>query len=140
MDEWMAACKGGGGSDRAHEPEPPAAQRVQPTDALLALSLDALLWVSDAPPWRFTPAATACAPLVDLLRSSTVPWDLRLMALLLWATGGGPAPLRAPAADDGVDRASRVQRLWCARLAVWSACVYVCEWSRAAWRRFVPLL
>lgn len=123
VDAWMAACKGGAASDGADEPQ--EEQRVQPTDALLALSLDALLWVSDTPPWRFTPAATACAPLADLLRSSTTPWDLRLIALLLWATGGGPAPLRSPAADDGLEAVSRVQRLWCALLAV-AACVYVC--------------
>jgi hypothetical protein len=125
VDEWMAACKGGGASDGADEVQ--GEQRVQPTDALLALSLDTLLWVSDAAPWRFTPAASTCAPLVDLLRSPTTPWDLRLMALLLWATGGGPASLRAPpsasdgldgvsrvqpSASDGLDGVSRVQRLW----------------------------
>jgi hypothetical protein len=70
---------------------------------------------------RFTPAAAACAPLAALLRDPGAPWDLRLMALLLWATAGGPPEMRAPlvpptaaAAAAAAAGSCGVQRLWCA--------------------------
>eukprot|EP00241_Pyramimonas_parkeae_P001704 CAMPEP_0114224634 /NCGR_PEP_ID=MMETSP0058-20121206/219_1 /TAXON_ID=36894 /ORGANISM="Pyramimonas parkeae, CCMP726" /LENGTH=471 /DNA_ID=CAMNT_0001335137 /DNA_START=27 /DNA_END=1442 /DNA_ORIENTATION=- len=92
VDQWMAACQG------------TSSVKNEPSSPLLSLPMHLLLWVSDKAPYMFTPGAAECDELADLLRSKA-SWDLKLTAMMFWAT-------RPPPASEASSHTISVQQLW----------------------------
>eukprot|EP00854_Cymbomonas_tetramitiformis_P007653 gene7653-9117_t len=79
------------------------------------MPLDLLLWVTDKAPWASTPAAASYPPLMQIL-GADVDWDLKLAALLLWATRE-----EVPLSEGLKKEAEAVRSLWCVNLAAFDA-------------------